>query len=226
MRLVVRFSMLLVVAGLAWSQALTDAAGVIAGSSVGVGAGKQVGKGIAAALDSANGAAAKVVPSKAQLELDEEKRRGEKQGDRPAAKPSQRASAGDGGGSGGSGGSGGTVLKTGPGGVVKDHSLVPPPPVKKVAVVPPPPPLAPPTPAVFTTPALVLPPPPQVTPDDLKTLASGTSREEVLKFGAPSSRITMIDDGHLVEIFRYQTRETTFGVVRLSDGSVSSVEVR
>jgi hypothetical protein len=72
----------------------------------------------------------------------------------------------------------------------------------------------------------VLPPPPQVTPEDLRTLAKGTSREEVLKFGAPSSRVTMFDDGHLVEIFRYQARETTFGIVRLSDGSVSSVDVR
>jgi len=36
----------------------------------------------------------------------------------------------------------------------------------------------------------------------------------------------MFDNGHLVEIFKYQTRESTFGVVRLSDGSVSSVEVR
>ena len=62
---------------------------------------------------------------------------------------------------------------------------------------------------------------------DLKTLAQGSSREDVLKLGAPASRITMMDDGgHLVEIFRYQTRETTFGVVRLSDGSVSSVQVR
>jgi hypothetical protein len=48
----------------------------------------------------------------------------------------------------------------------------------------------------------------------------------VLKLGPPSSRITMYDDGHLVEIFRYQARDTTFGVVRLSDGSVSRVEVR
>ena len=60
MRLVLRFSMMLVVAGLAWSQALTDAAGVIAGSSVGVGAGKQVGQGIAAALNGANATTAKV----------------------------------------------------------------------------------------------------------------------------------------------------------------------
>ena len=59
MRLVVRFSMFLVVAGLTWSQAFTDAAAVVAGSSVGVGAGKKMGQGITAALDSANGATAK-----------------------------------------------------------------------------------------------------------------------------------------------------------------------
>jgi hypothetical protein len=36
----------------------------------------------------------------------------------------------------------------------------------------------------------------------------------------------MFDEGHLVEIYRYQSRDTTFGVVRLSDGSVSNVQVR
>lgn len=210
MRLGLRFSMLLVIAGLAWSQAFTDAAGVIAGSSVGVGAGKKVGEGITAALDRANGATAK--SAKTEKVASTEK---------PAvAKSTQRAGEGVGGGA-------STVLKTGPGGVVKDHSLVPPPPVKKIAVVPPPPPIAPLAAVPLTAPVLVLPPPPQVTPDDLKTLARGTSKEEVLKLGVPASRVTMTDDaGHLIEIFRYQTHETAFGVVRLSDGSVSSVQVR
>ena len=217
MRLVLRFSMLLVVAGLAWSQALTDAAGVIAGSSVGVGAGKKVGRRHNSRL---------WIAQMARRLRRRRPRRSPAPKSRLAAKSTQRA--GDGGGSGGSSASGGgTVLKTGPGGVVKDHSLVPPPPVKKVAVVPPPPPIAPPARGCADTPVLVLPPPPQVTPEELKTLAGGTFREEVLKLGAPASRITMFDDaGHLVEIFRYQTRETTFGVVRLSDGSVSSVQVR
>ena len=219
MRLVSRFSMLLIVAGLARSQSLTDAAGVLAGSSVGVGAAKPVGQGVGAVLQSvsstANKAAKTEKPASAEKTV----------AINGSAKAGPRA--GDSGGSGGSGGTGGggTVLKTGPGGVVKDHSLVPPPPVKKVAVVPPPPPMVPAIPAI-AAPVFVLPPPPQVTPEELKTLAKGSSREDVLKFGAPSSRITMMDDGHLVEIFRYQTRETTVGVVRLSDGSVSSVEVR
>ena len=43
--------MLLAVAGLAWSQAITDAAGVIAGGSVGVGAGKKVSEGISHGSD-------------------------------------------------------------------------------------------------------------------------------------------------------------------------------
>jgi hypothetical protein len=216
MRLVLRFSMLLVVAGLAWSQAFTDAAAVVAGSSVGVGAGKTVGQGIASALDRATGTTGKVAKTEKVASVDK------LAAVSPAAKPAQKT--GDSG-SGGTGG--GTVLKTGPGGVVKDHSLVPPPPVKKVAAVPPPPPLATPAPVVITPVIVLPPPPPQTTPEDLKALARGSSREEVLRLGVPSSRITMIgDDGHLVEIFRYQARETTYGVVRLSDGSVSSIEVR
>jgi hypothetical protein len=123
--------------------------------------------------------------------------------------------------------SGGTMLQVGPGGVIKDHSLVPPPPpARRVAAAVPPPPPPPQALAVIRQPIPRLPPPPQMTADDLKTIASGTAREDVLKLGAPASRITMYDDGHLVEIYRYQTRETTLGVVRLSDGSVSSVQVQ
>ncbi len=196
MRLVLRFSMLLAVAGLAWSQALTDAAGIVAGGSVGTGAGKKVGQGVAAVLQNVNATATKAART-----------------EKPSAKIAYKSSAV-------------AVLQTGPGGVVKDHSLVPPPPPKKVAaVVPPPPPLTPSVPAV-TTPRLVLPPPPQVTAEDLKTLASGTSKAEVLKLGAPASRVTMFEEGHLVEIFRYQARDFAFGIVHLSDGSVTSVQVR
>jgi hypothetical protein len=70
------------------------------------------------------------------------------------------------------------------------------------------------------------PPPPEVTAEDLKKVTAGMHREEVLQLGQPASRITMFDDGHLVEIYRYMAKDTTFGVVRLSDGSVSTVEVR
>lgn len=198
---------LLVFAGLAWSQAITDAAGVIAGGSVGVGAGKKVGEGIATVLQKTGDTTAKAVKT-------EPPARAEKPAEKPAEKAADKSKEGAG------------TVQVGPGGVVKDHSLVPPPPpIRRAAVVPPPPLPLPPLP-VIQQPIPTLPPPPEVTPDDLKTLAAGTARRDVLKLGAPASRITMFDDGHLVEIFRYQTRETTFGVVRLSDGSVASVEVR
>lgn len=193
--------MLSAIAGLAWSQAMTEAAGIIAGGSIGGVAGKKVSDGITNVLqkvDSVANTAAKT-------------------GKAPAIAVEKAKET--------------TVLQVSPGGVIKDHSLVPPPPppVRRAAAVPPPPPQAQEhATAVIRQPIPVLPPPPppQVTTDDLKTLASGTGRADVLKLGAPASRITMYDDGHLVEIFRYQTRDTTLGVVRLSDGSVSSVQVR
>jgi hypothetical protein len=198
MRLALPVSMVLMFAGFTWSQAITDAAGVIAGGSVGGVAGKKVGQGVTSVFQKVGGVTAKAANT-------------EKSGG--VEKPKERA---------------GAVLQTSPGGVVRDHSLVPPPPPKKkvVATVPEPPAASVPVALTALRPIPVLPPPPQATAEELKTLPNGTSRAEVLKFGAPASRITMIDDGHLVEIYRYQARDTTFGVVRLSDGSVSSVQVR
>lgn len=204
MRLVLRFSMLMAVAGLASSQAITDAAAAIAGGSVGAGAGKQVGEGISNVFNKVGATTSKAA-----------KTEGSGRPEKASAKTGKASE---------------TVLQVGPGGVVKDHSLVPPPPppAKKVlAVVPPPPPVLPVVaPAAIARPPLP-PPPPQVTAEDLKSLASGTSRAEVLKLGAPASRVTMVDDsGRLIEIFRYQSSDRAFGTVRLSEGSVSSVQVR
>ena len=141
MRLVLRFSMLLVVAGLASSQAITDAAAVIAGSSVGAGAGKQVSEGISSVLN-------KVDVTTAKAAKTEKVARTEKPADREV-----RTKAGEAGEKRQQWLEGKAVepcCRSGPGGVVKDHSLVPPPPARKVAVVPPPPPMAPPTAAVLT----------------------------------------------------------------------------
>jgi hypothetical protein len=198
------FWMLAAVAGLAWSQAMVEAAGAVAGGSIGGVAGKKVSDGITNVLGKVDAAATKAAKTGKAPEAAIDKVKADKS-------------------------SGGTVLEVGSGTVIKDHSLVPPPPppVHRAAVVPPPPPEPiSPTRAVVIQPIAVLPPPPQVTSDDLKALANGTTRKDVLKLGAPASRITMYDDGHLVEIYRYQSRDTTLGVVRLSDGSVSNVQVR
>jgi len=203
-RVLIGFAMSLAVAGLAWSQAMVEAAGAVAGGSIGGVAGKKVSDGITNVLGKVDAVASKAAKTGKAPEVAIEKAKGDKP-------------------------SGGTVLQVGSGAVIKDHSLVPPPPpARRVAAVVPPPPALP---SSGTAPVViqampVLPPPPQVTSEDLKTLANGTARKDVLKLGAPASRITMYDDGHLVEIFRYQSRDTTLGVVRLSDGSVSSVQVR
>jgi hypothetical protein len=199
--------MLVGVAGLSWSQAMTEAAGAIAGGSIGGVAGKKVSEGVSTIFGKVDGVAAKAAKTAKAPEAAVDKVK--------ADKPGQAAA----------------VLQVSPGGVIKDHSLVPPPPppVRRAAVVPPPPPASGPPaaePPAIRQPIPVLPPAPQVTSDDLKTIASGASRRDVLKLGAPASRITMYDDGHLVEIYRYQTHDTTLGIVRLSDGSVSSVQVR
>ena len=72
----------------------------------------------------------------------------------------------------------------------------------------------------------VVPPPPPVTIEDLRAVTTGTPREDVLKIGQPASRITMYDDGHLSETYRYSAGTAMLGVVRLSDGLVTAVELR
>ena len=86
-------------------------------------------------------------------------------------------------------------------------------------------PLPPPQPvAVLAPPAP--PPPPAVTREDLQNLATGAKRDDVLKLGAPASRLSMFDDGHLVEVYTYTAGDSAFGVVRLTDGAVSRVDLR
>jgi hypothetical protein len=108
------------------------------------------------------------------------------------------------------------------------ESVPPPPPPHHAAVhkAMPAPLAAPPEPAAAVIAPLPPPPPPEATLDDLHRLTAGMNREDVLKFGPPASRITMFDDGHLVEIYRYMAKDETFGVVRLSDGAVYSVQVK
>jgi hypothetical protein len=72
------------------------------------------------------------------------------------------------------------------------------------------------------TPAL--PPPPEMSPEKLHGISNGTSRAEVLKFGQPAGRITMFEDGHLVEVYSYHQNGQTFGTLRLTDGAVSGAQ--
>jgi hypothetical protein len=107
---------------------------------------------------------------------------------------------------------------------------LPPPPPGQRGVATPPPMVSFATPQeIAQTPTLasvtpVLPPPPDMSPEELKAGSIGMSRADVLKLGAPASKITMFDDGHLSETYSYRQQGRKFGTVRLTDGAVASVE--
>ena len=72
--------------------------------------------------------------------------------------------------------------------------------------------------------APALPPPPVMSPDDFRSVSNGMTRADVLKLGAPAGKITMFEDGHLVEVYSYRQNGQRFGTLRLTDGAVSSIE--
>ncbi len=93
-------------------------------------------------------------------------------------------------------------------------------PAESPVVLPPVPPA--PTPQAPAPP----PEPPAVSRDMLAAVQPGEDGTAVrARLGAPSSAISMFDDGHFIEVLRYMSKDTTVGTVRLSDGKVSSVTV-
>lgn len=61
--------------------------------------------------------------------------------------------------------------------------------------------------------------------EDLLSVKTGT-REDALTaaLGAPSSRVTIPEDGHLMEILSYSARGQLLGTVRLDNGEVIGVQ--
>jgi hypothetical protein len=191
----------------AWAQAMTEAAAAAAGGSVGGVAGKKVSDGLTGVLNKVEKQTSKTaqteVPSKNNASKSE------------SAAPLLDVAPG--------------VPKSQTRAAVRQQDSVPPPPPLRRAVAEkpaPPPPPPPPAPVEVAPPPPPPPPPPEVTVEDLQTVSNGMNREDVLKLGPPASRISMFDDGHLVEIYRYMAGDTTLGVVRLTDGAVSSIQLR
>ncbi len=69
-----------------------------------------------------------------------------------------------------------------------------------------------------------LPPPPEMSAEKLKTVAPGMSRAELLRLGAPASKIVMDENGQLLEIYSYRQNGEKIGGVRLHNGAVASIE--
>ena len=72
--------------------------------------------------------------------------------------------------------------------------------------------------------APALPPPHEMSPEQLHAVSNGMSRADLLRLGPPASKITMFDDGHLVEVYSYRQNGQKFGTLHLTDGTVSSIE--
>jgi hypothetical protein len=189
-------ALVILLAGSAWGQALTEGAAMAAGSTAGAVAGKKVSDGITNIFNKVDQSAAK------------------------SATSTKKAA--------------GALIEVGPGvpqAAAGAGSVPPPPPPRRVAArkaAPVPQPIEEPVTVAVAVrpPAPPPPPPPVVTTEDLKKVTTGMEREELLKMGQPAARITMFDDGHLVEVYRYMKRDTSLGFVTLSDGSVASVVVR
>ncbi len=60
---------------------------------------------------------------------------------------------------------------------------------------------------------------------DLDAILQGMPRVEVLALGEPSARITMFEDGHLVELYHYRNESLPSGAVRLIDGTVAAIQL-
>jgi len=178
-----------------FAQNLTEFGAVAAGSTVGGASGKAVSNGITAIFGKVDQQPAK------------------------AAKKKEKESEPE-------------AIKVSPGASQRDTGGVPlPPPASGGRMAPPSLPVA-----QFTAPqeitritplaevAPVLPPPPMMSPEEFRTVSNGMARADVLKFGAPSSKITMFEDGHLVELYSYRQNGQRFGGIRLTDGVVSSIQ--
>jgi len=182
----------------AFAQNLTEFGAVTAGSTVGGASGKSVSNGITAIFG-------KVDQQTAKAAAKETKREKEPQA---------------------------AALKVAPGTPIVDPGAVPlPPSAPAKRSTPAPAPVAQyiaPKEATrfssFADVAPVLPPPPVMSPEDLRSVSLGTPRADVLKYGAPSSKVTMLEDGHLVEQYSYHQNGQKFGGLKLTDGVVSSIQ--
>lgn len=117
------------------------------------------------------------------------------------------------------------LLETGPAALKLEPGAVPPPPplpgehVTRRAAVPV-------VKEIVPEPVVVPgPPPPQMTAADLRNVTPGMNRDAVLQMGQPAERITMVENGHLVETYSYVQNDAFLGRVHLSDGAVASADL-
>jgi hypothetical protein len=184
--------------GVALAQSMTEFGAAAAAGSVGGASGKKVNDGLTAVFEKVGRQTAKAAS------VDKE--------DKTPAEPTFELAPG--------------VVRDETGGVPP-----PPPPAGRRGLTPPPLPLANLSLPIeisdsFIAATPVLPPPPEMSRERLHNVTQGTSRADVLRMGAPASKITMFENGHLSETYSYRQQGQKFGTVHLTDGAVASVDVQ
>jgi hypothetical protein len=193
--------LLLTVTGALSAQSMMETGALVGGATVGGVAGKKVSESITATFGKTRGITehAAVTPATTKPT-----------GANPAAASGNRT----------------PTLQVSPGFVKPEANNVPPPPPPRRAQARPAPPRPVAVPVVYQPePEPVVEPRPALDVD-LTAIEAGTPRTDLLAQGDPSARITMFEDGHLVEIFSYRNATYPWGSVRLIDGAVAIVQVR
>jgi hypothetical protein len=194
---------LLTVAGAASAQSMVEAGALMGGATAGTYAGKVVSDSITSTMTKAKGSADSVGKTATAIT-----------GTNPQGGAAARV----------------PMLQVGAGRVKTEtknepHNVPLPPPPKRVVASRPSTPQRPvPIPVAYVEPEPAIEKPKLDV--DLNTILEGTPRAEVLTKGDPSARITMFQDGHLVEIYSYRNATFPSGSVRLTDGAVSAIQVR
>ncbi len=186
-------------------QSMLEVGGMVAGSSVGSAAGKKLSDSLNSTLKKTAGATEKA----AKAEPEKPKQKAAQQAEVPEPAPIDPIFA---------------PPKTQGRAGAELNNVPPPPPPKKKAL--PQPVRAARVPAPIVTPVRYEAPKPEPLNVDLSLITPGMRRDDVLKLGQPSARISMYESGHFVEIYNYRNATFPSGSLRLQDGSVTSIEPR
>jgi hypothetical protein len=82
-----------------------------------------------------------------------------------------------------------------------------------------------PAPAPTFTIVPVVPPVKQATAEELALIKVGTTEKDLVEaLGRPTSRITIPEEGHMLETYQYRANGKQLGTVRLDNGQVVTIE--
>jgi len=193
-----RFMCVIILAGCAFGQAMTEFAAAAAGSTVGAAGGKKLSDSISSVLGKASGALEKSAADPSIKVAPIAKEKPLQVGVDPSGVPAPPP-----------------VVRTAP-----QEQTLPSVTLTQAQVE------LPDSVRAISEPLPQLAPPPKMTREALGQLAQGMSRSDVLSRGVPASKLSMFEDGHFVEVYSYRESGQKFGTVRLKDGALDTVQAQ